>query len=134
MNAETPQTPAPVMGLYDRPMWDSIRERKMRLQRGKVSGTWLYPPGPGTPGGEELEWTPISGNGTILSWVIFHRQYLPAYPAPYNVIAVRLDEGPTIISNLEGKTPEGNWIGRRVKLVYADMPDGAVLPRFTLAE
>ena len=73
------------------------------------------------------------GQGTILSWEIFHRQYLPAYPAPYNVIAVRLAEGPVMISNLEAPHPDGTWIGREVHMVYVDMPDGAVLPRFILA-
>jgi uncharacterized OB-fold protein len=65
---------------------------------------------------------------------VFHRQYLQAYPAPYNVIAVRLDEGPVMISNLQGDAPDGSWIGRRVRLVYAEMPDAAVLPRFTLTD
>ena len=66
--------------------------------------------------------------------MVFHRQYLPAYPAPYNVVAVRLDEGPLMVSNLEGPVPEGSWIGRRVRLTYAEMPDGAVLPRFVLED
>ena len=78
-------------------------------------------------------WQPVSGAGTILSWVIFHRQYLDAYPAPYNVIALRLDEGPTFISNLEGAEPEGSWIDRRVQMVPVTFVSGEVLPRFTLA-
>jgi len=67
-----------------------------------------------------------------MSWVIFHRTYLPAYPAPYNAITVRLDEGPVMVSNLEGPTPAGSWIGERVRLCYSVMPDGMVLPRFEL--
>ncbi|UFN48426.1 OB-fold domain-containing protein [Roseomonas sp. OT10] len=134
MDTGIASTPAPVMGLYDRPMWQSIRERRMQLQRCRHCGTWQYPPGPACSAclSEELEWSAISGKGSILSWVIFHRQYLPAYPAPYNVIAVQLDEGPVMISNLEGPAPDGSWIGRRVELVFHDMPDGAVLPRFRL--
>jgi uncharacterized protein len=127
-------TPAPVMGLHDAPMWASIRERRLRLQRCKACGTWQYPPGPGCPRclSTDLGWRAVSGGARIVSWVVFHRQYLPAYPAPYNVIAVRLDEGPLMVSNLEGPTPEGSWIGRWVRLTYAVMPDGAVLPRFVL--
>jgi len=127
-------TPAPVMGLYDAPMWASIRERRMRLPCCKACGAWQYPPGPGCPAclSTDLEWRAVSGGARIVSWVVLHRQYLPAYPAPYNVIAVRLDEGPLMVSNLEGPTPEGSWIRRRVRLTYATMPDGAVLPRFVL--
>lgn len=130
------QTPHPVMGLYDEPLWKSIRDGNMKLQRSRTSGKYLYPPAPvcdQTLSGD-LDWVPVSGNGEILSWVIFHRQYLEAYPAPHNVIAVRLEEGPVIISNLQGRQPEASWIGRKVRLVYATMPDGFVLPRFELSD
>lgn len=135
MDTDTAQTPSPVLGLYDRPMWDSIRKRALHLQCCQKCGSWQYPPGPGCTAclSEDVAWTPVGGGGTILSWVVFHRQYLAAYPAPYNVIAVRLDEGPVMISNLEGNMPPGSWIGKRVALTYAEMPDGAVLPRFTLS-
>lgn len=133
---DTVATPPAVMGLYDIPMWDSIRARRMCLQRCRNCGGWQYPPGPGCVacGSEAQDWTPVCGNAAILSWEIFHRQYLPGYPAPYNVIAVRLAEGPVMISNLVGTPPDASWIGRAVRLVYADMPDGTVLPRFTLTD
>lgn len=134
MNAADVRTPRRIMGLYDQPMWESVDARQMRLQRCTRCGTFQYPPGPGCHAclSMDLEWIPIGGGATILSWVIFHRQYLPAYPAPYNSIAVRLDEGPIMISNLEGEKPSGTWIGERVRLVYATMPDGVILPKFEL--
>jgi len=68
--------------------------------------------------------------------VVFHKSYLGAYPAPYNVIAVRLAEGPVMISNLEPPLPDGDlggsWIGKSVRLTYSTMPDELVLPRFTI--
>lgn len=138
MNATEPMpvaSPRAVLGLYDRPLWDSIRERRMALQRCAGCGSFRYPPGPACPEclSMEFAWTPLSGGAEIMSWVVFHRGYLPAYPPPYNAIAVRLDEGPVLISNLEGPAPDGSWIGRRVSLSYASLPDGMVLPRFRLA-
>ena len=128
-------TPSPVMGLYDEPMWQSIRAGAMALQRCDGCKGWQYPPAPVCThcGSDALRWTPVTGEGTIVSWVIFHKTYLPAYDAPYNAIAVRLAEGPVMMSNLEPPVPEGSWIGRNVRLVYTTMPDGLVLPRFTLA-
>lgn len=128
-------TPTPVMGLYDGPLWEGVSERKIRLQCCTNCGTYRYPPGPSCANclSSAADWRAVSGNGTILSWVIFHRQYLPAYPPPYNVIAVRLDEGPVVISNLEGEVPEGSWIDRRVNIVYTAMPDGMILPKFVLS-
>jgi uncharacterized OB-fold protein len=134
---ETTPTPSPrpVMGLHDLPMWESVKARAMALQRCDDCGEWLYPPGPCCPAclSPRLVWTPVSGRGRILSWVIFHRHYLPAYPPPYNAIAVRLEEGPTMISNLEGAMPGEGYIGRAVRLVYVAIPDGMVLPRWALA-
>jgi len=127
-----PATPRPVLGLRDGAFWDSVRAGAMALQRCDACGAFRYPPGPACPTclSSSAQWVPVSGAGTVLSWVVFHRQYLPAYPQPYNVIAVRLQEGPVMISNLVGDPPPGSWIGTAVRLVYATMPDAFVLPRF----
>ena len=128
------QFPSPVMGLYDAPMWDSIRAEQMALQACRGCGRFRYPPGPACPHclSPEAEWRPISGRGIILSWVVFHRQYFAAYPPPHNCIAVRLEEGVVIISTLEGEAPQGSWIGNAVHLSYRRDDTGAVLPVFRL--
>lgn len=133
MDAIVP-TPLPVAGLYEAPLWQSVSERRMCLQQCQHCYEVHYPPVPRCPRclREELTWEPLKGAGVIVSWAVFHRSYLPAYAAPYNVIAVRLIEGPIMVSNLIGKWPLGNWIGQSVRLVYDDMPDGVVLPRFSL--
>lgn len=109
-----------VLTLHDEPMWASIERRRMQLQECSHCGAVRYPPGPVCAACLCLEhrWAEISGGGEILSWVRFHRQYFDDHPVPYNAIAVRLDEGPIIVSNLVGPEPPGEWIGRRVKLDY----------------
>jgi len=128
------ETPRPVNGLYDEPMWKSVGEGALKLQRCNECDGWQYPPAPVCAHcvSDKLQWAVVAGTGVIISWVIFHKTYLPAYPAPYNVVAVRLSEGPVIVSNLEHPIPEGSWIGLSVHLVYASMPDGFILPRFRL--
>lgn len=134
---QTITTPPRVLALYDGPFWQYLKDTgRMHLQCCGECSAWRYPPGPVchvclSP---EAAWKPVSGNGEVLSWVVFHKQYLPAYPAPYNVVAVRLDEGPTIISNLVENPPDRNVIGRRVQLVVVAMDDGVALPRFEFAD
>lgn len=130
------KTPPAVMGLFDRPMWESIGQGRMQLQCCNHCGAFQYPPAPGCASclSMDLSWKPVSGQGRILAWTIFHKQYLPAYPAPYNVIAVALAEGPVMVSNLEGAMPDEDSIGRPVELRYATLPDGVTLPRFRYAE
>ena len=133
---QTSSTPPRVLSLYDGPFWDYLaKEGRLRLQCCKACGTWRYPPGPACPSclSPEAEWKPVSGEAELLSWATFHKQYLPAYPAPYTVIAVRLDEGPTMISNLVEDPPPGTLVGRRVRLKVVAMDDGVALPRFELA-
>lgn len=124
-----------VMSMYDEPMWASIRSHALHLQQCDDCGRFRYPPAPNCPHCLSLSqhWQPVSGQGTILSWVVFHRQYFDDYPPPYNAVAVRLAEGPILISNLVGDEPEGSWIGRPVTLCYETDAAGTVIPKVRLA-
>ena len=115
-------------------MWASIDAGGMRLQCCSNCGLFRYPPAPACPTclTEQAQWRALSGRGTILSWVVFHRRYFDDHPAPYNAIAVQLEEGPIMVSNLIGPEPEASWIGRPVQMVYERAMDGT-LPRFKLA-
>ena len=133
---QTRAVPLRVLGLYDSRFWaELVGSRTLRLQCCSACATYRYPPGPACPAclSDACYWDSVSGEGEIVSWVIFHRQYMPEYPPPYNVIAVRLREGPLMISNLVGPVPEGSWIGRKVHCFVQAMDDGSVLPRFRLA-
>ena len=121
---------------YDKPMWDSVAEGAMRLQKCSECGRFRYPPGACCPDclSTEAEWVEISGRGTILSWATFHRQYLPAYPVPATCIAVQLEEGPIVISNIDADAVARLKVDAAVELIYGEHPDGYALPRFRLVE
>lgn len=124
-----------VLSIYDRPMWESIRARRWSLQCCDGCGRYRYPPSPACPDclSMDYRWQPLAGSGTILSWVVFHRQYLAEYPAPYNAVAVQLAEGPIVVSNLVGPTPQGSWIGRAVAVCYEPDAEGNLMPKMQLA-
>jgi uncharacterized OB-fold protein len=133
---QTTKTPRRILALYDQPFWDFLnKDKEMRLQCCKGCGAFRYPPGPICPEclSPDYGWKAVSGEGELLSWIVFHKQYLPEYPAPYNVIAVKLKEGPIIISNLADDPDETDLIGRPVRLRLVEMDDGVTLPRFDLA-
>lgn len=125
---------AKARGLYDVPMWAGFAEKRMLLQRCTACGTHRYPPAPSCAKCLEQshQWVEIAGTAKIVSWAIFHRQYLPDYPTPYNVIAVQLAEGPMMVSNLEGPAPQGSWIGREVELAWSETASLGLLPRFKI--
>lgn len=120
---------------YDKPMWDSVAEGAMRLQCCAECGLFRYPPGACCPRclSTETRWETLSGKATVLSWTTYHRQYLPAYPAPHTVVAVALAEGPIMIGNVDPADAPKLKAGVPVQLIYGDHPDGFRLPRFRVA-
>jgi uncharacterized OB-fold protein len=107
-------------------MWESIAQEKMKLQRCPESGVFRYPPGPACPKtlSMDYEWVPISGRAKIISWTVFHKKYLPAYPSPHLVVAIELEEGPIMISYMDHEAVNSIRLDAPVKLEYVDHPDG----------
>ncbi|OZI16346.1 hypothetical protein CAL18_16530 [Bordetella genomosp. 7] len=128
--SKTPRLYSP----YDAPLWESIQEGQMKLQRCRKTGAFYYPPGPVCPQSLsfDVEWAPVSGRGTILSWTVFHRQYLPAYPAPHLVVAVALEEGPIMIGYMDHASLPDLKLDKPVAMEYVEHPDGYRIPKFTL--
>src|SRR6266487_2084823 len=76
--------------------WEFTKNQEFRLQRCSECGGFRWPPAAVCSQclSEEYIWTPVSGEGRLLSWVTFRRQYFPEYPPPHRVVVVELDEGP----------------------------------------
>jgi uncharacterized protein len=94
---------------------------ELRLQRSRTSGRWLFEPRVGEPGSadEDLEWTPVSGLGTVYAvTVVRPRPPAEAYP----VVLVDLDEGVRVMSTVIDAPLEAIAIGLRVmaRVVQAD--------------
>jgi uncharacterized OB-fold protein len=119
---------------YDAPMWESISEDAMKLQECGHCGAFRYPPGPVCEQclSPHYDWTPIAGTGRVLSWATFHKQYLPAYPAPHTVVAAQLAEGPLMVAFVPADQVERLAVDAAVRIVYIDHADGYRLPVFEL--
>ncbi len=120
--------------MYDAPFWASVAERGLKLQRCCDCGTMRYPPGPACPNclSPDASWEAVNGAATLLSWTVFHRQYLPAYPAPHTVVAAQLAEGPIMIGTIIPDGATGLAVDAPVQLDYATHADGYVLPGFRM--
>jgi uncharacterized OB-fold protein len=128
------------------PFYEGTRERELRVQRCPDSGRLIFPPRTRSPYGSHRtpEWTAVSGRGSIWSFVVAHPPLLPAYAsrAPYNVVAVALEEDPTVrlVGNLVAREgapidsvdPETIEIGAPVRVVFDEVAEGVVLPRWVL--
>ena len=126
------------------PFWEGARRGELRLQRCTATGRLFFPPRPLSPfaPNSDPEWTAVSGNGTIWSFVVPHPPLLPGFSerAPYNVIVVALDEDPTIrmVGNLVSEAggaigeidPGTIEIGAPVRVVFETVADDVALPRW----
>ena len=103
----------------DREYAAHLAEGRFMIQRSRSSGRHVFYPRvaePGT-GAADLEWVAASGNATVYSTTVI-RVKPPA--VPYNVAVIELDEGPHMLSRVEGIAPEDVKIGQRVRARIAE--------------
>jgi len=91
-----------------------LAEGRFMLQRSRASGKCFFHPRVAEPvtGARDLEWVQASGSGTVYATTVV-RAKSPAVPA--NVVLVDLDEGPRVMSRVEGINPDAVRIGMRVQ-------------------
>ncbi len=128
------QKPLPGIDDFQRPFWEAAKRHELVLQRCRKCGSFRYPPGLMCHEclSDDLEWTRVSGRGTVFTWTVFHRAYHPAFAAevPYAVVAVELEEGPRMLSNLVNCKLEDIRIGMPVVVTFDDASAEISLPKF----
>jgi uncharacterized OB-fold protein len=86
---------------------------KFMIQRSISSGRYVFYPRLVEPAsGEALEWVEASGRGTVYSVTVVRAK--PPVP-PYNLALISLDEGPRLMSRVDGIPPEQVRIGMSVR-------------------
>lgn len=127
--------PLPQPSIETEPFWAAVQERRLIMPKCDACGTMAFSPTVACSAcaGGDFTWTPVSGRGTIFSFVIYHRVYHPAFKdkVPYVVAVVELEEGPRIISNIAGMPIEDVVCDMPVTVVYEEVRDGYLIPKFT---
>jgi uncharacterized protein len=77
-----------------------------------------------------MEWVKASGQGEVFSFTIIH-QAPPNWSVdvPYNVVWIKLKEGPILISRMECQNQD-IYIGAPVQVVFEDVTEDVTLTRF----
>jgi uncharacterized OB-fold protein len=126
--------PLPAQDELNKPFWEAARRHELVLQHCLRCGSYRYPAGLNCCEclSDELEWKKVSGRGTVYTWTVFHRAYHPAFvdDIPYAVVAIELDEGPRMTSNLVNCSLKDIKIGMRVEVIFEEVSDEISLPKF----
>ena len=91
-----------------------LNEGRFMIQRSIDSGRFIFYPRVAEPmtGSTHLEWVPASGRGTVYSTTVINQK--PPTPN-YNVALIDLEEGPRMMSRVDGIAPENVRIGMPVR-------------------
>jgi uncharacterized OB-fold protein len=107
------------------PFWEAQRNHELRLQRCSGCGTFRFPVTPLCPACRsfDFDWAPCSGRGTIYSYTVVHHQTHPAFPVPYTIVLVELEEGPRLIGQLHGAPGAAISIDALARVEWEDVPN-----------
>lgn len=129
--------PAPACNELTRPFWAAADEgRLVYMHCGECGHNWL-PAREDCPNclAPDPMWETASGDATLVSWVVYHMAYDPAFAdrLPYVCAVVELAEGARFVSNIVGIDDLGSLrIEQPLRLRIED--EGTVrVPRFVPA-
>lgn len=130
-SATEPSRPLPHPSELTQPFWDATKEGRMVIQQCSTCKSFVWTPQMAcrkclTP---TLEWTEVSGKGTVYTYVVLHKAAHPAFTAPYAIAVVELDEGPKFFTDLVEVNVDDIAIGMPVEVAFEDAGPVA-LPHF----
>jgi uncharacterized OB-fold protein len=75
-------------------------------------------------------WQRVAGTGSLYSWTVVMHQVHPAFPAPYTVVLVQLDDHPEarLVGSLPGR-PDMR-VGQAMEVWFDAVSDEVVLPQW----
>ena len=128
------EKPLPVPTALTESYWSEALEGKLVLQHCAACGEWTHFPmprctgcGSGTP-----TFQPVSGHGTVETFTVVHRSFVPGFgEAPYVLAWIALPEqaGLRVFGNITGCAPDAVHIGMGVTLWFEARGNFA-LPNF----
>ena len=112
-----PTRPLPHPDRDSRPWWDLLARHELLLQQCATCGAW--------------RWAPLSGRGTVASWIVNHHAFSTDFPSPYAVVLVRLAEQDDckLIGSFAGAI-ESLRPGLEVRAAFDDVDAGVTLLRW----
>jgi len=117
-----------------RPFWDGCRAGELRIPRCRACGAWVwYPAACPSCAGADHAWTPVSGRGTVFTWVTVHRAFLPGYEdrVPFVTALVELDDAHVRLATFLRDVPAtGLRLGMPVEVTFERINDRVTLPLF----
>ncbi|MBV7706965.1 Zn-ribbon domain-containing OB-fold protein [Nocardia nova] len=118
--------------------WDGARDRKLLIAKCQDCGRVHHYPRVSCPfcWSESVTAVEAKGTGSVYSFSTVYVNDLEPFAArlPYIAALVELDEGPRVVTNIEGIAPADVRIGMPVRAVFREIVDPAYAVVFTPIE
>ncbi|MFT3872379.1 MAG: OB-fold domain-containing protein [Nocardioides sp.] len=126
--------PAPASDPDSLPYWEGLKRHQILFQQCTDCARIQWPPMPacGTCQCTDLAQVESPGVGSVYSWIVVHRPFLPEFATevPYTLATIDFDEGPRMVARIENPPPD---FGGRVEPRFHDHPDWTEL-RFAISD
>jgi uncharacterized protein len=121
--------PQPVPDPDSAGFWQATAAGRLELRRCQTCGIWCHPPLECCRRcGEPTRWEPVSGEGSLYSFIVVHQPAVPGFTGmlPYVLGLVELDEQPglRLVTRLEGADADRLQAGQRMRVRIVDHPGG----------
>ena len=129
------EKPLPPVLELTKPFWDGCREGILQIQFCNICDQPWFPPAEACPRclQDDWEWRPISGHGTVWSWIRMWQKYFPGWSPdeyPYTVALIKLEEGPYMYSTLVEIEDKDVTCDLAVEVDFRKVNDEITLPVF----
>ncbi|MEM7140666.1 MAG: OB-fold domain-containing protein [Actinomycetota bacterium] len=130
--------PAPIPDELSAPYWAAAANGSAVLPRCGSCGQFDLPPEPVCRrcGSVEPDWRyeTVSGRGSIISWTIVRKSFVPGFDVPFVLVDVAVDEQPDL--RLIGRLVDGADValelGDQVETVHEPIDDDRAVPAYRL--
>jgi uncharacterized OB-fold protein len=132
-----PRFDLPNPDLETQPFWDGCREGKFLLRHCNACGVDSYYPRPFCPvcWSDDVAWKEASGRGTLYTYSVVTVNDLPPFNerVPYVAAIVELEEGPKVMTNVEGVPFDELRIGMPLEMEFKPISDDVTIAVFRAA-
>ncbi|MFJ1837344.1 Zn-ribbon domain-containing OB-fold protein [Streptomyces sp. NPDC086796] len=122
MTAAAVRFDLPEPDAFSRPYWDAAARGQLLLRRCRACGRAHHYPREFCPHcwSEDVVWEPASGDATLYTWSVVHRNDLPPFGArvPYVAAVVDLAEGPRMMTQVVGCEESALAIGMALRVDF----------------
>lgn len=115
-----PRRPLPQPTALTAPYWEACRRGELVIQHCPECGHFVHFPKAHCPfcGTGDLPYERVSGRGTVHTFSVIHRAFLPGFSTPYTIAWIDLEEGARVFGSVVGDVE----IGMPVEVTFTDDP------------